>query len=188
VGQGTGLGLSTVYGIVKQAGGYVWLYSEVGHGTTVKIYLPAVSGAERSTGPQRLPRLLGHERILVIEDEAMVRAMARRALEEFGYQVLEAADGQAAIDLLASAGEPVDLVLCDIVMPGLSGQDLSAALARTVPAACVLYMSGYTGNDVVRKQLIAPSAPFIQKPFRPVDLVLKVRCLLDAKVAAPAAM
>ena len=185
VGQGTGLGLSTVYGIVKQAGGYVWLYSEVGHGTTVKIYLPAVSGAERSTGPQHLPRVLGHERILVVEDEPMVRLMARRALEEYGYQVLEAGDGQAAIDLVATA-EPVDLILCDIVMPGLSGPDLSVALARAVPAARILYMSGYTGNDVVRKQLIDPAAPFIQKPFRPVDLALKVRCLLDAGVAAPA--
>jgi FixJ family two-component response regulator len=80
----------------------------------------------------------------------------------------------------------VDLILCDIVMPGLSGQDLSLALVQAVPAACILYMSGYTGNDVVRKQLIDPAAPFIQKPFRPVDLALKVRCLLDARVAAPA--
>ena len=186
VGQGTGLGLSTVYGIVKQAGGYVWLYSEVGHGTTVKIYLPAVLGGENNTQPQHLPRLLGHERILVVEDEPMVRVMARRALEEYGYQVLEAGDGQAAIDLLVSAADPVDLILCDIVMPGLSGHDLAVALARTVPAARILYMSGYTGNDVVRKQLIDPAAPFIQKPFRPVDLALKVRGLLDASVAAPA--
>jgi len=185
VGQGTGLGLSTVYGIVKQAGGYVWLYSEVGHGTTVKIYLPAVTGAERVTGPQTLPRLVGDERILVVEDEAMVRVMARRALEEYGYRVIEAGDGQSAIDLLASSSEPVHLVLCDIVMPGLSGQELSAAIARTAPAASILFMSGYTGSDVIRKQLIHPSAPFIQKPFRPVDLALKVRCLLDAKVAAP---
>jgi signal transduction histidine kinase len=185
VGQGTGLGLSTVYGIVKQAGGYVWLYSEVGHGTTVKIYLPVVTGAERATGPQRRPRLMGRERILVVEDESMVRVMARRALEEYGYQVVEAGDGQSAVDLLAEGTEPVDLILCDIVMPGLSGQELSVALAHAAPGAPVLYMSGYTGNDVLRKQLIHPAAPFIQKPFRPVDLALKVRCLLDAKAGAP---
>ncbi|HUR93704.1 MAG TPA: ATP-binding protein [Gemmatimonadales bacterium] len=185
VGQGTGLGLSTVYGIVKQAGGYVWLYSELGRGTTVKIYLPAVTGAERVTGAPQLPKVRGDERILVVEDEEMVRMMARRALEEYGYEVVEAADGRTAIDLLSTTSRPVDLVLSDIVMPGLSGHELAAAIAETAPDACILYMSGYTGSDVIRKQLIDPSAPFIQKPFRPDDLALKVRRLLDARIESP---
>ena len=185
MGQGTGLGLSTVYGIVKQAGGYVWLYSEVGYGTTVKVYLPAVPGADPAEGAGDLPRLWGHERILVVEDEEMVRVMARRALQEYGYEVLEAADGQSAMDILASAADPVQLVLCDIVMPGMSGQELAAALGRAAPDAAVLYMSGYTGDDVVRKQLIHPTASFIQKPFRPEVLAMKVRRVLDTRAGVP---
>jgi signal transduction histidine kinase len=181
VGRGTGLGLSTVYGIVKQAGGYVWLYSEVGHGTTVKLYLPAIGAVERLPGPLQVPRLAGHERVLVVEDEEMVRTMSRRALEEYGYDVLDARDGQAALEVLSAATEPVDLVLCDIVIPGLSGQDLADAIHDAAPNASVLYMSGYPGSDVVRKQLIDPTAPFIQKPFRPADLAQKVRCVLDTR-------
>jgi two-component system, cell cycle sensor histidine kinase and response regulator CckA len=178
VGQGTGLGLSTVYGIVKQAGGYVWLYSEAGQGTTVKIYLPVMATAEPTPARGEPPRVHGHERVLVVEDEEMVRRMARRALEEYGYEVVEAADGQAALDLLASGAAP-DLILCDIVMPGLSGQELGAALSRAAPRASILYMSGYTGSDVKLRQLVLPSAPFIQKPFRAADLAGKVRSLLD---------
>ncbi|HEX6863549.1 MAG TPA: ATP-binding protein, partial [Thermoanaerobaculia bacterium] len=117
VGQGTGLGLSTVYGIVKQAAGYVWIYSEPGQGTSVKVYLPAVLARERRADPTRNAGLRGQERVLVVEDEAMVRHMARRALEEFGYEVLEAVDGAAALAVFDSMEEPVDLVLCDIVMP-----------------------------------------------------------------------
>jgi signal transduction histidine kinase/ActR/RegA family two-component response regulator len=179
VGQGTGLGLSTVYGIIKQAGGYVWLYSEPGHGTTVKVYLPAVAAGAPAAAPRDQQRLRGSERILVVEDEEMVRRIARRALEEFGYEVVEAADGQAALDLLAGPSEPPDLILCDIVMPGLSGPELGAALAERVPGVRVLYMSGYPGSDVKLRQLVLPSAPFIQKPFGAADLAAKVRALLD---------
>jgi signal transduction histidine kinase/ActR/RegA family two-component response regulator len=182
VGQGTGLGLSTVYGIVKQAGGYVWLYSESGHGTTVKIYLPAMGAAEPRISRSDVRLLHGDERILVVEDEEMVRRIACRALEEYGYRVLEAADGAAGLALLAD-GTEVDLILCDIVMPGLSGQELGAALARAAPGASILYMSGYTGSDVALRQLVLPSAPFIQKPFRAADLAAKVRALLDGRAA-----
>ena len=94
---------------------------------------------------------------------------------------LDAATGQSAVDLLTSTVDPVDLILCDMIMPGLNAQELRVALARAAPAATILYMSGYTGNDVIRKQLVLPSAPFIQKPFRPVDLALKVRALLDTR-------
>jgi signal transduction histidine kinase len=178
VGQGTGLGLSTVYGIVKQAGGYVWLYSEVDCGTTVKIYLPAMGAPDSRVSRPDLPRLRGHERVLVVEDEEMVRRIACCALEEYGYQVVEAADGSAALALLA-AGTEVDLILCDIVMPGLSGQELGSALASAAPGAIILYMSGYTGSDVKRRQLAPPSARFIQKPFLASDLAARVRALLD---------
>jgi signal transduction histidine kinase/ActR/RegA family two-component response regulator len=179
VGQGTGLGLSTVYGIVKQAGGYVWLYSEPRHGTTVKVYLPAQTAAAPATGPAEQGRLRGSERILVIEDEEMVRRIARRALEEFGYAVVEAPDGQAALDLLDGLPEPPDLILCDIVMPGLSGPELGAALTERAPGIRILYMSGYPGSDVKLRQLVLPSAPFIQKPFGAADLAAKVRAQLD---------
>jgi two-component system, cell cycle sensor histidine kinase and response regulator CckA len=180
VGQGTGLGLSTVYGIVKQAGGYVWLYSEIDRGTTVKIYLPVMEAFEPRVSRPDMRRLLGHERVLVVEDEEMVRRIARCALEEYGYQVLEAADGATALALLA-AGTEVDLILCDIVMPGLSGQELGVALTRAAPGAIILYMSGYTGSDVKLRQLALPSAPFIQKPFVASDLAARVRALLDQR-------
>jgi CheY-like chemotaxis protein len=179
VGQGTGLGLSTVYGIVKQAAGYVWLYSEPGHGTTVKVYLPAVLAPERAAERSGERGGRGEERVLVVEDEEMVRAMACRSLEEYGYTVLAAADGRAALDLLASQEEQVDLILCDIVMPGLSGPALEAALAEAAPRVPVVFMSGYPRHDVTRRQLVPHGAPFIQKPFRPEDLAARVRSVLN---------
>jgi two-component system, cell cycle sensor histidine kinase and response regulator CckA len=180
IGQGTGLGLSTVYGIVKQAAGYVWIYSEPGQGTSVKVYLPAVLAPERRTDHRRSAGLRGEERILVVEDEEMVRHMACRALEDFGYTVLEANDGQAALELLDSLKEPVDLVLCDIVMPVVSGPALGTALAERAPHLPVVYMSGYPSQDVARRELVPAGAVFIQKPFRPEDLAAKVRAVLDA--------
>jgi two-component system, cell cycle sensor histidine kinase and response regulator CckA len=183
VGQGTGLGLSTVYGIVKQAGGYVWLYSEIDYGTTVKIYLPAIGAPEPRISRPDLPRLIGHERVLVVEDEETVRRIACCALEEYGYRVVEAADGPAALALLAADAE-VDLILCDIVMPGLSGQELGTALANAAPGAIILYMSGYAGSDVKHRQLVTPSAPFIQKPFLASDLAARVRALLDQRASS----
>jgi signal transduction histidine kinase/ActR/RegA family two-component response regulator len=185
VGQGTGLGLSTVYGIVKQSEGYVWIYSELGRGTTVKVYLPTVGMSEPGAEPLAPVRLHGRERVLVIEDEHMVRAIARRTLEEFGYQVSEAADGHAAVELLTSSPVRYDLILCDVVMPGLSGGELDTALHQAAPEARILYTSGYTGNDVRVRNLVRPSASFIQKPFSAADLAAKVRALLDRE-AAPA--
>jgi CheY-like chemotaxis protein len=179
VGQGTGLGLSTVYGIVKQAAGYVWIYSEPGQGTSVRVYLPAVLAEERRAERRRHTELRGRERILVVEDEAMVRHMACRALEDFGYTVLEAIDGPAALDLLDSLEAPLDLVLCDIVMPGMSGPTLGAAIADRAPDVPIVYMSGYPTQDVARRRLVPDGAAFIQKPFRPEDLAAKVRTVLD---------
>ena len=185
VGQGTGLGLSTVYGIVKQAGGYVWIYSEPGEGTTVKVYLPAVGTAEHAALRPAAADARGHERILVVEDEAMVRRMACHALEDHGYTVLEAADGQAALEVLTSARPPVDLILCDIAMPRLSGPLMGAALAEGLPQMPILFMSGYPRHEVIRRGLLSAEVPFIQKPFRAADVAAMVRSVLDAAAAAP---
>jgi CheY-like chemotaxis protein len=168
-----------VYGIVKQAAGYVWIYSEPGQGTSVKVYLPAVLEDERGADRRRAAGLRGRERVLVVEDEELVRHMACRALEEFGYTVLEAGDGAAALALLDSLDARVNLVLCDIVMPGMSGPALGAAIAARAPGVPVVYMSGYPSQDVARRQLVPAGAVFIQKPFRPEDLAAKVRSVLD---------
>jgi PAS domain S-box-containing protein len=180
VGTGTGLGLATVYGIVKQSDGYIWVYSEVGLGTTVKMYLPLTGAdASRAAGQAPRPAQGGCETILVVEDEPMVRDVTRGSLEDLGYTVLEADSGEAALALIARASPPVDLILSDVVMPGLSARALSQAVARTHPGLPVLFMSGYPGEDVVQRGLLSASAPFLQKPFSLEELDRAVRGLLD---------
>ncbi|HET8625257.1 MAG TPA: ATP-binding protein, partial [Gemmatimonadales bacterium] len=189
VGQGTGLGLSTVYGIVKQSEGFIWPYSEVGHGTTFKIYLPT---ADRTI---LTPTLIagngdlrgGGETILVVEDEAMVRGLAVRCLTEQGYRVVEARTTGEALAYVEENPEGVDLVLSDVVMPVMGGRELSQRLHRVAPGLPVLFMSGYTGEDVVQRGLLDAGAPFEQKPFSPESLAAKVRGLLDSTRAAAAA-
>ena len=176
VGQGTGLGLSTAYGIVKQSGGYIWLYSEHRHGTSVKVYLPQVGEPlSRPSRPVAAPRGQG-ECILVVEDEEAVRTLARRTLEEAGYEVLEAANGQVGLRLLMS--NPVDLVLCDVILPEMSGHELGRRVGTVRPDVPILYMSGYPGLEVVERGLIAHDAPFIEKPFTATGLAQQVRRLL----------
>lgn len=176
VGEGTGLGLSTAYGIVKQSGGYIWLYSEHRHGTSVKVYLPQVGDAlSRPSRPLVAPRGEG-ETILVVEDEEAVRTLARRTLEEAGYDVLEAANGREALRLVLSA--PLDLVLCDVILPEMSGHELGRRMAAVRPEVPVLYMSGYPGLEVVERGLIAHDAPFIEKPFTADGLAQSVRVVL----------
>ena len=187
LGQGTGLGLSTVYGIIKQSGGYVWIDSRLGEGTTITVDLPAVSEAlpaptERAPGPSR-----GRETVLVVEDEPLVRRLARRALEEHGYTVLEAADGREAIAELASGEHPIGLVLSDLVMPRMSGRELGQEIARRYPGLPVLFMSGYTGEDVRSRGLLEGSAPFVQKPFTADALARRVRTMLDGNPAGDTA-
>jgi PAS domain S-box-containing protein len=180
VGKGTGLGLATVYGIIKQSEGYIWLYSEPGIGTTVTVYLPLT--APRPSAPQPVAEggaRGGHETVLVVEDEPMVRQMAKRSLEELGYKVLEAASGTEAIEIVERNGPAVDLVLSDVVMPGMSAKALSDALARSHPTVPILFTSGYPGTDVVHQGLLSPDAPFIQKPFTSEDLARTLRPLLD---------
>jgi PAS domain S-box-containing protein len=181
VGQGTGLGLSTVYGIVKQSDGYIWAYSEPGQGTVFKIYLPLTAEVVRSaqaTSPA-LATARG-ECILVVEDDAAVREVTRRALQGAGYRVLEAGDGRQALEVLSRANPPVSLVLTDVVMPGMSGRDLAARVAALFPGTPVLFTSGYTDSEIVRRGLLDPGAAFIQKPFTPEVIVRILRERLEA--------
>jgi two-component system, cell cycle sensor histidine kinase and response regulator CckA len=184
VGQGTGLGLSTVYGIVKQSDGFVWCYSEVGQGTTFKIYLPQATVRALPVAPSGLASELrgGNETILVVEDEDVVRSLACRGLRDQGYTVLEARHGREALDQVEGGRQSIDLVISDVVMPELSGRELGSRLAALYPELPVLYMSGYTGDDVIQRGLLEPGVPFQQKPFTPEGLARKVREMLDSRV------
>ena len=180
-GKGTGLGLSTVYGIVKQSGGNVWAYSEVGQGTTFKVYLPRVNeGAdEYRPGPEIEFDLKGSETILLAEDEEMVRKLAREILVTYGYKVLEAASGGTALLLCEEHNAAIDLLLTDVVMPEMSGRKLADRLADLRPEMKVLYMSGYADNAIVHQGVLEEGTNFIQKPFSPDALAGKVRKVLD---------
>jgi PAS domain S-box-containing protein len=185
LGKGTGLGLSTVYGFVKQSGGYVWAYSEPGQGTVVKVYLPLVDlPAEPLTPPRPSdPGNVVRRTVLVVEDEPQVRRMAARALAEAGHRVLEASDGREAIGVLARVGRGVDLVLTDVAMPGMSGRELADRLRQARPDVRVIFMSGYADDEIVRRGLLEPDQPFIQKPFTPDVLIRRVAELTDQWLA-----
>src|SRR2546427_2286292 len=181
LGKGTGLGLATVYGIVKQSGGFIWLYSEPGHGTTFKIYLPRVDGAADALGPPvgtaEVPR--GTETVLIVEDEEAVRALAKTALMRKGYRVLEAANGGEALLRCESERAPIHLLVTDVVMPGLGGADLARRLAPLRPDMRVLFISGYTDRAAARHGTMQPGAAYLEKPFSLDALARKVREVLD---------
>ena len=179
-GKGTGLGLATVYGIVRQTGGHIWPYSEPGKGTAMRLYLPRVDEpVEPIERPSEAPveLLRGNETILLVEDEAPVRAVTRQLLERNGYTVLEASDGAAALALVSGDGRgpEIDLLLTDVIMPGMSGRELAKQLQSRRSRLRVLYMSGYTDDAVVRHGMLEPGLAYLEKPFRPAALLRKVR-------------
>jgi two-component system, cell cycle sensor histidine kinase and response regulator CckA len=182
-GKGTGLGLATVYGIVKQSGGYVWIYSEPTLGTTLKIYFPEVSAtAAFSTSEPRVSSKdtkRGSETILLVEDEEAVRGLASRILEKQGYRVIAAQHGREAMEIAAKEDGRIDLVLTDVVMPGMNGRGLVERLTGIRPRIKSLYMSGYTDDDIIRRGFIEPSKRFLQKPFTSDNLLETVRKVLD---------
>jgi len=184
VGRGTGLGLSIVYGIVKEAGGEVRLTSEPGRGTTVEVFLPLVApvaGAETATP---VTETGSGERILLVEDDATVRAMAQRALEEEGYRVTAVGDGEQALRALEERDGVVDLLLTDLVMPNLGGRALRRIIAERYPRLPVLYMSGYGGEAAASEEEGEP-APFLAKPFTPEELVGRVSAVLGRASTRP---
>jgi CheY-like chemotaxis protein len=179
-GRGTGLGLSTVYGIVKQSGGNIWVYSEPGQGTTLKIYLPQVDESLDELREEVVREVSrGDETILLVEDEDAVRKLAVRVLKRQGYKVLEAPDGGKAFMLCEAYKEPIHLILTDVVMPGMSGRKLVDGLKEIHPEIKVLYMSGYTDNAILHHGILEPGINFIQKPFTVESLHRKVREVLD---------
>jgi PAS domain S-box-containing protein len=185
-GKGTGLGLATVYGIVKQSGGYVWIYSEPGHGTALKLYFPEVSAAaafggmgEHAVVGKTAKR--GSETILLVEDEEAVRGLACRILEKQGYRVIPAQHGRDAMEIATKEEGRIDLVLTDVVMPGMNGRGLVERLTGIRPTIKSLYMSGYTDDDIIRRGFIEPSKSFLQKPFTSEALLQTVRKVLDER-------
>jgi PAS domain S-box-containing protein len=181
-GQGTGLGLSTCYGIVKQAGGAIWVYSEVGQGTTVKVYLPRFVGeAQELQAPVRPSNLRGTETVMVCEDDDQVRALMTRTLTRFGYTVLDAANGGEAILIAEGHEGTIDLLITDVVMPRMSGKQLVERIIRIHPFTRVLYVSGYTANAIVHRGVLVEGVVLLQKPFTPDSLAAIVRQVLDAQ-------
>lgn len=184
-GKGTGLGLSMVYGVVKQSGGYIEVVSEPGAGACFNIYLPKAATAEdvERTASKVTPDLKGNETILLVEDETSLRKLSRHLLEICGYKVLEAESGADAIRISDATGSHIDLLLTDVVMPGMSGRNVADELLKKRPGMRVLFMSGYTGQTVGQHGVLAEGSLFLQKPFTRDTLAIKIRQALDAEFA-----
>jgi CheY-like chemotaxis protein len=183
LGRGTGLGLSTVYGIVKQSGGYIYCYSEVGVGTTFKVYLPLVDAevAPDATAPGRGPLARGRETILLVEDEPSLRELLGETLESAGYTVLVAKGGEEALSVSKEYMGPIELVVTDVIMPGLTGRQAAEAIKADRVEVRVLFISGYVGDALARHGVFEPEARFLSKPFTSEALLRKVRDVLDGR-------
>ncbi|HET6777358.1 MAG TPA: response regulator [Gemmatimonadales bacterium] len=188
VGKGSGLGLAMVYGIVKQSGGYIWPYSEPGIGTTFKIYLPSTQDVPAIQPEARPEKLLPANQgtVLVVEDDPLVRAIARRTLTEAGFSVLDAEDGHQALAVV-SRHPRIDVVLTDVAMPVFGGRELAQRLSQVRPALPIIFMSGYTDDDLTRRGLLDAGIPFLEKPFSPQDLVSVVLDVLHRARSQPTA-
>jgi CheY-like chemotaxis protein len=186
IGRGTGLGLAMVYGIVKQAGGFIWVYSEPGNGSTFRLYFPIVDKApEHIDRPaESMDVLGGSESVLIIEDSAIVRSLAADILNRYGYRTIEAPGSKEALEWVASHEGTIDLILTDVVMPELSGREVATRLLKVRPHARVLFMSGYAQDAVLRHGVLTAGVAYIQKPFTPSQLARKVREVLDSELPA----
>jgi len=184
--KGTGLGLATVYGIVKQSGGYIWVYSEPGKGATFKVYFPRVDGPAQSDSLVKTETRAkgGSETVLLVEDDDTVRQLAEVILTGQGYRVIGADSPNKAEEIAAKSGQEIDLVLTDFIMPSMSGRELVKKLLAQNAKMRVLYMSGYTDNVIAQGGVLEEGLAFLQKPFTPRALVQKVREVLDAGVVA----
>jgi len=179
-GKGTGLGLATVYGIVKQSGGGIYVYSELGHGTTVKVYLPRIEGPVHPPAPVAPVRTVsGSETVLLVEDDDLVRLFLSRALRESGFKVLAASGASEAFRLCEGRRDPIHLILTDVIMPQMHGPELVKRLSTLHPEAKVVFMSGYTDTTVAHHELVNSGVPFLQKPLAPDVLARKLREVLD---------
>jgi CheY-like chemotaxis protein len=182
--KGSGLGLATAYGIVKQLGGYIWCESAPSRGTTFRVYLPPAPDPARNqrtaSSGARAAVSQGSETILVVEDEPAVRSLVRRVLQKEGYRVIEAGNGREALHLVEQFGDPIHLLLTDVVMPEMGGRDLADRLCPTRPGMKVLYMSGYAEDAIIVNHILQPGFAFLPKPFAPDTLSAKVREALES--------